>query len=106
MNKKIKCVALSAFVLPGLGQLVGGRRAKGIVMIVLDNVFILAALFVALRSAGKLMLAGKTGPLDAEQVLSGIQSDAPFARWMLGGFLLLWVYGIVDAALDKGNSNN
>lgn len=102
MKQKIKCMALSAFVLPGLGQLCHGRRLKGGVMILLDNVFILAALYVALRSVGKLMLAGTGGGLDAEKVLAGIQADAPYARWMLGGFLLLWLYGVVDAALDKG----
>jgi hypothetical protein len=102
MNKRIKCVALSAFVLPGLGQLCHGRRLKGGLMILLDNVFILGALFIALRSAGKLMLAGRTGQLDPEKVLAGIQTDAPYVRWMLGAFLLLWVYGVVDAAIDKG----
>lgn len=101
MKNRIKCVALSAFVLPGLGQLCHGRRLKGGVMILLDNVFILAALFVALRSAGKLM-AGRVGALNTEKVLAGIQADAPYARWMLGGFMLLWVYGVVDAAFDKG----
>lgn len=40
--------------------------------------------------------------MDAERVLAGIQADAPYARWMLGGFLLLWIFGVVDAALDKG----
>ena len=101
MKNRIKCVALSAFVLPGLGQLCHGRRLKGGLMILIDNVFILAALFVALRSAGKLM-AGRVGALNTEQVLAGIQADAPYARWMLGGFMLLWVYGVVDAAFDKG----
>ena len=105
MKKRIKCMALSAFVLPGLGQLCHGRRLKGGVMILLDNIFILGALFIALRSAGKLMLAGRGG-LDAEKVLGGIQADAPYARWMLGGFLLLWVYGVVDAAIDKGEQSN
>jgi hypothetical protein len=103
MGKRIKCVALSAFVLPGLGQLCLGRRVKGGVMIVLDNVFILAALFIALRSVGKLMLAGSGGGLSAEQVLAGVRVDAPYATWVLGGFLLLWLYGVVDAALDKGD---
>jgi len=102
MGKRIKCVALSAFVLPGLGQLCLGRRLKGGVMILLDNVFILAALFIALRSAGKLMLAGRGAGLDAQKVLSAVRADAPYANWVLGGFLVLWVYGVVDAALDKG----
>ncbi|HJV33435.1 hypothetical protein [Geomonas sp.] len=105
MVKKLKYVALSALVLPGLGQLCLGRRVKGAVMIVLDNIFILAALFLALRSAGKLMLAGGKN-VDSAQVLAAVQTDAPYARWLLGGFLLLWVYGIVDAATDQGSSNN
>ncbi|HBG07548.1 MAG: hypothetical protein A2075_03960 [Geobacteraceae bacterium GWC2_58_44] len=105
MRKKIKCVALSAFVLPGLGQLCLGRRLKGGVMILLDNVFILAALYIALRSAGKLMLAGRGGALDAEKVLAGIRADTPFAPWVLGAFMVLWFYGVVDALLDKGSSD-
>jgi hypothetical protein len=107
MNQRIKCVALSAFVLPGLGQLCHGRRLKGGLMVALDNVFILGALFIALRSAGKLLLAGSGGSgLNAGKVLAGIQTDAPYARWMLGGFLVLWIYGVVDAALDKGEVEN
>ena len=105
MNKRVKHVLLSAFVLPGLGQLSNGRRLKGGLMILLDNVFILGALFIALRSAGKLMLAVSGGSVNAEQVLAGIQTDAPYARWVLGGFLLLWIYGVVDVALDKGEEN-
>jgi len=101
MNKKIKSIALSALVLPGLGQLYSGHRIKGGVMLFLDNIFILAALFIALRSAGKFLLAGKTG-MSTEQVLAAIQVDAPYARWVLMGFLALWCYGVVDAVCDKG----
>jgi hypothetical protein len=105
MKQRIKCVALSAFVLPGLGQLSRGRRLKGGIMILLDNIFILAALFIALRSAGKLMLAGSEGGVDAEKLLASVRVDAPYANWVLLGFLLLWVYGVVDAALDRGCSD-
>lgn len=102
MGNKIKCVALSALVLPGLGQLYRGSRVKGGVMILLDNIFILGAIFVALRSAGKVMLAGQQGnAMDAEQMLAAIQADAPYAKWLLGGFLVLWVYGVVDAVFAK-----
>jgi hypothetical protein len=102
MQKRLKYVALSAFVLPGLGQLARGRRLKGGVMILLDNVFILTALYIALRSIGKLMLAGKGQPLNSEKLLAGVRADTPYAVWVLGAFLLLWIYGVVDAALDKG----
>lgn len=106
MGNRMKCIALSALVLPGLGQLYRGSRVKGGVMILLDNIFILGALFVALRSAGKVMLAGHAKTLDAEQVLAAIQADAPYAKWLLGGFMVLWAYGVVDAAFDKGSHSN
>lgn len=106
MTNRIKCVALSALVLPGLGQLYGGNRVKGGVMILLDNIFILGAFFVALRSAGKLMLAAHEGGLDAEQVLAAIQVDAPYAKWLMGGFMVLWAYSVVDTLFDKGKQIN
>jgi hypothetical protein len=70
-------------------------------MILLDNIFILGALFTALRAAGKLMLAGRGGTPDPEKLLQAMQQDAPYARWLLAGFLLLWFYGVVDAAFAK-----
>jgi hypothetical protein len=106
MGTKIKYVALSAFVLPGLGPLCQGRRLKGGVMILLDNIFILGALFVALRSVGKLMAAGVGQRLDAEKVLASVRTDSPYAMWLIGGFMLLWVYAVVDAALYKGDGSN
>jgi hypothetical protein len=106
MLKRWKYVALSAFVLPGLGQFCLGRRLKGGVMILLDNIFILAALYVVVRCVCKSMLPGQGQILDAGKVLAGVREDAPYAVWLLGGVLLLWVYGVVDAALDKGSGNN
>lgn len=106
MASRIRCIALSALVLPGLGQLYRGDRVKGGVMILLDNIFLLGALFVALRSAGKFMVAGRTGGIDPQQVIASMQADAPYAKWLLGGFLVLWVYGVVDAAFNKGSQIN
>ncbi|HBA88699.1 MAG TPA: hypothetical protein DCZ75_12180 [Geobacter sp.] len=106
MGNKLKCVALSALVLPGLGQLYRGSRVKGGILILLDNVFILGALFVALRSAGKLMLAAQQGTLKPEQVLTAIKTDNPWASWLLGGFMVLWVYSVIEAVMHKDNHIN
>lgn len=102
MNRKLKGILLSALVLPGLGQLFLGHKVKGGVMILLDNVFILGALFTTLRAMGKFLLAGRGQAPDTERLLQLVQQDSPYARWLLGGFLLVWAYGVVDAALDKG----
>jgi hypothetical protein len=102
MGNKFKSIALSAFVLPGLGQLYRGRKVKGGAMIMLDNLFILGGLFIALRSAGKVLAAKAGGGMGAEKLLAAIQADAPYARYVLAGFLILWAYGVIDAALDRG----
>lgn len=101
MGEKMKSVLLSALVLPGLGQLHRGDRVKGGVMILLDNVFILGGLYVALKSVAKVMLAGEQGAVNPEQVLAAIRGGSPWAGWLLWGFVALWVYGVVEAALHK-----
>ncbi|UFS72241.1 hypothetical protein LPW11_08615 [Geomonas sp. RF6] len=102
MNKKVKSVVLSALVLPGLGQLYLGRKVKGGIMLLLDNLFILGALAVVLRSAGKILAAGRSEAPDAAQLVQAVHQDAPFVRWLGLGFLFLWAFGVVDALLDKG----
>ena len=102
MTRKIKAVALSALVLPGLGQLYLGRRLKGGVMILLDNIFILTSLFIAMRSAGKLILASSSGAMQPEQLLASLRAETPWANWVLVAFLALWAYGVADLLLDKG----
>lgn len=101
MTRKIKAMALTALVLPGLGQLYLGRRLKGGAMILLDNVFILASLFIAMRSAGKI-LASRAASMQPEQVLAALRADTPWAKWVLAGFFVLWAYAVVDLLLDKG----
>lgn len=102
MGNRFKSIALSAFVLPGLGQLYRGRKVKGGAIIMLDNLFILGGLFIALRSAGKVLAAKAGGGMGAENLLAAIQTDAPYARWVLAGFVILWAYSVIDAALDRG----
>jgi len=58
MNINFKALLLSAFIIPGLGQLYKGDKIKGAVIICLVNVFLLAALFMVLQGAGQ-MIAGK-----------------------------------------------
>jgi len=102
MKKKVKSVILSALVLPGLGQLYMGRKVKGGIMLFLDNLFILGALAVVLRSAGKILAAGGAEAPDPAQLLQAVHQDAPFVRWLTAGFVLLWGFGVVDALLSKG----
>ena len=102
MKIHLKAALLSAFVLPGLGQLYKGDRVKGVILIVLVNIFLLLALVLVLREMAPLILSAKmSGEYDASKVLEHLQTAGPTARFLLAAFCGLWLYGLIDAALGK-----
>lgn len=107
MNRTIKAVLLSALVLPGLGQLYLGRKARGIIIILLVNLLLLLTVFILLKGLAP-VIASKmaAGTFSSGDVLSALQGVTGFARGLLAGFALLWVYSIVDllAGRDNGES--
>jgi hypothetical protein len=106
MKQRLIAILLSALVLPGLGQLYQGKRVKGAVLIALVNLFLLAALFLVLRSLGPFLLAAKTSGVGAAgQMLEQVRAENPGVRWLLAAFLGLWGYGIIDAARGRSDEN-
>lgn len=102
MRKNIKAALLSAFVLPGLGQLYKGEKVKGGIMIALVNVFLLAALFLVMQGMGTLLVTARfSGVEAAEQVIEGLKGKGPAVRILLAAFSILWAYGVADALLHR-----
>jgi TM2 domain-containing membrane protein YozV len=98
MHLHLKAALLSALVLPGLGQLYKKDRVKGIILLVLVNIFLICALFFVLQGMGQLILGVKfSGSADAVRILEELQIRYPGVRWLLTGFLVLWAYGVADA---------
>lgn len=101
MHLNIKAACLSAFILPGLGQVVNGKKLKGIILIILVNIYILVALAVVLRAFGQLYLsAAASTPPDLLTVLEDVRRNNAGSRYLLAPFLLLWCYAVVDALFD------
>ena len=100
MKKRITAVLLSAFVLPGMGQLYKGDKAKGAIFLTLVNIFFLSALFLVLKNMGKFLVTAKiSGPDQALRVLETIRQSSPEIGWLLTAFLILWFAAVIDAAL-------
>lgn len=98
----MKAVLLSALVLPGLGQLYKGERGKGIILILLVNLFVLASLFLILKAVGPtLVMSHLSGTLSSTELLEQLQKLAPAGRWILASFVGLWLFGVVDAARSR-----
>lgn len=105
MRLNVKTALLSAFVLPGLGQLMNGRKVKGAVIIFLVNIFILVALAFVAQGMAKLYLAPRQpGVSEVVRTLEEIRSGTPGAKWALSFFFCLWCYSVADALLDSGKS--
>jgi hypothetical protein len=81
-----------------LGQFYKKERLKGVVIILLVNIFLLASLYFVMQGVGQIFVgAGLSGAADATKILDTLQSRSPSARWLLAGFFALWSYAAVDA---------
>jgi TM2 domain-containing membrane protein YozV len=98
MRINFKALLLSAFVLPGLGQIIKGDKVKGAILICLVNVFLLAAVFLVLQTIGPLLAAKLDGTANTLNILEILKTKSPAARWLLAGFCGIWLYAAVDAA--------
>lgn len=99
MKLNIKALLLSAFVLPGIGQLYKGEKIKGAIFLVLVNIFLLASLFIVLKKMGSFLVTARiSGPQEALNLLDTITKSSPEIGWLLAGFTLLWGIAVVDAA--------
>ena len=97
MKRPLIALALSAFVLPGLGQLYLGRRIKGALLILVVNLLLLAAVFLVMKLAAPLLGAHLSGtPGTAGMILAQVQPQAVWVKGMLAVFLGIWGYGVVD----------
>ncbi len=89
---------LSAFVLPGLGQIYKGARIKGGIMIGLVNIFLLEALFLVMKGMGSFLVTARLSGMDAaEKVLDGLKGRGPEVKILLVAFFALWAYSVADA---------
>ena len=103
MNLNIKAAVLSALVLPGLGQIVNGKKLKGIILITVVNIFILVSLVFVLKGMGQLVVTMNAGgAVDAGAVLEQVRrSSGSGPRWLLACFFVIWAYAVVDALVDR-----
>jgi TM2 domain-containing membrane protein YozV len=105
MRVHVKAALLSAFVLPGLGQLYKGNRVKGVVLILLVNVFLLAALYFVMQGMGELVVKSRvSGTADVAGILDTLQGRSPAARWLLAAFFALWAFAVADALFAKADA--
>lgn len=104
MRKVLVATLCSAFVIPGLGQIVNQQIKKGIVILVAVFVLFLVGILRLADTVGRLTEgAGANGPA-AEEVLDVLWSRiSPDLRLLAGAFVCLWLYAVLDALFNARN---
>lgn len=101
MRQAIIAFLLSAFVFPGLGQLYNNDRTKGIILVLLTNLFfgVLLLSGLALFSRGYYeYFYPKPLTWDVVRELLRYLLGSPFFFLPMSLLLALWVYAALDAA--------
>lgn len=105
MKRTLTAVLLSALVLPGLGQLYLGRKARGIAIILLVNLLLLLTVFVLMKGLAPVIAAKMiSGTFTPHDVLDALHGVTGFAQSLLAGFGLIWLYAIADLLLSRDDS--
>ena len=107
MPRKFIALLLTALVLPGLGQIFLGSRKKGAVLLVLTNLFLLAAIFLILPGVGKLLVTAKVGQsAGASLIAAWLSEHGAMGKGLLTGFLAIWGYACVDILISPRQDSN
>lgn len=93
---------LSAFLLPGLGQILTGRLAKGIIMAAAVALWLPLALIKLFRDLGQVMpelLARKAeaGALAFADFQAALHPMADSLAWLFSPLVLIWFWSFTDS---------
>lgn len=97
MTPVIKAILLTAFVLPGLGQISLGHKVRGILLIMVTTLLTLPALFLLMKGVSVIMAFKMSGAeVGLEQLQSALGAYAWPAKIVIGSFIFIWVFSIAD----------
>jgi hypothetical protein len=103
MKKTILAPLLSAFVLPGLGQVINRQFIKAGVLMAAVMMFFLTLVFKVIYDLNKVILNLPAGTLENNPrpletvALALSQNDKTVLILLLLGLVAIWTYGICDA---------
>lgn len=101
MPKKLIALLLSALILPGFGQIYLGHRKKGALLLVLVNIFLIAAIFLILPGIGKLLVTAKVGQTAGASLIGAwLHEHGKIGKGLLAGFMAIWGYAIIDILIS------
>ena len=100
MKKAMLSPLCSALVIPGLGQVINQQLKKGVCMLAIVFVFILALTFELYQRISTVLKSGVTPVQGTGTLMDRIMAqDHTTLVLLVAGFAVLWIYSIVDALI-------
>jgi len=107
MKIYMKAALLSAFVFPGLGQLIKGNRIKGMILIGIVNIILLVLVCLILQKLLPIILSSQNSDvLDMKYIMERMHVGGPALRLFSATLCGLWIFGWIDAAVENRERNN
>ena len=101
MKRTIISPVLSAFVIPGMGQIVNGQIAKGSILLGLVAMDMVLTVFLLLRSVSQALYSlpdPKITRASMEKIVAMVTAqDNTFIYILIIAFIAIWAYSVVDA---------
>jgi hypothetical protein len=98
MKKAILSPLSSAFVIPGLGQIINQQLKKGVCLLAGTFILFIAALLKLYQILSAAMEAGSANTSESGFIIERLRAEDFSALWyLLVAFALIWIYSVVDA---------
>ncbi|MBW1730389.1 MAG: hypothetical protein JRH08_02530 [Deltaproteobacteria bacterium] len=98
MKKAIISPLCSAFVIPGLGQILNQHIKKGLLLLFIIFGLFVATLIQLYRILTALIKEAPLSTLGPEGIINSFRATHPVGLyWIAGIFALLWFYSVIDA---------
>ena len=100
MKKAALSPLCSAFVIPGLGQVLNQHLRKGVFILATVFVLFVAAIVKLYRIMNTLFMSARADNQGPLSIMERIKAEDLTVLWLLlAAFTILWLYSVIDAFL-------
>lgn len=98
MRKCILSPLCSAFVVPGLGQIINHQLKKGLILLSIIFVLFVGGTIELVFMILSIMNQGRVAPSEPGDLVKSFQGDSLTTLWLfIIPFAVVWVYSVLDA---------
>ena len=96
MKRRIISPLCSAFIIPGLGQVINHQIKKGLILLAAVFFLFIAGIVKLALIINSLLLSPQAGPIEQENVIENLlKEDFSVLHILIVAFLIIWLYYVI-----------